>query len=203
MSSCAHAQNGGLNVQGTGFFREALGRAGYTHRAWPVQTCSTQLIRKLLQRRTQAPCFIRHKLLARLSSNSSEVKGRNHYPYIQLSLNSDGKIFTTLKERNETSAEVRVHTGVGEHYRYCISTESVTKADSQGLERACLWIRLSALDSPHFGSKPSSEELCIHLSTSSWSLFCLLFLQTTKPATSRKTLSTFPLPLPPTCLSFV
>lgn len=93
--------------------------------------------------------------------------------------------------------------GTGEHYRYSISTESVTKADSHGLEGACLWIRLSAPDSPYFGAKPSSEELCIHSSTSSWTLFCLLFLLLlTKSTTSRKTLSTFPPPLPPTCLSF-
>lgn len=92
----------------------------------------------------------------------------------------------------------------GEHYRNCISIESVTKADSQGLEGACLWIRLGALVSSYFGAKPSSEELCIHLPTSSWTLFCLLFLLLlTKPTTSRETLSTFPLRLAPTCLSFV
>lgn len=60
MSSCAHAQSGGLNVQGTGFFRKALGRAVYTNRAWTVQMCSVQLIRKVLQRRTQlGPLFYR------------------------------------------------------------------------------------------------------------------------------------------------
>lgn len=78
----------------------------------------------------------------------------------------------------------------GEHYRNCISIESVTKAHSQGLEGACLWIRLGALVSSYFGAKPSSEELCIHLPTSSWTLFCLLFLLLlTKPTTSRETLS--------------
>lgn len=81
-------------------------------------------------------------------------------------LNSDGNIFTErkLKEQSETRGEVRVHTGVGKHCRYVIGTESVTKADRQGLERARPWIRLSALDSPYFGAKSSSEELCIHLS---------------------------------------
>lgn len=85
-------------------------------------------------------------------------------------LNSDRNIFTErkLKEQSETSGEVRVHLGADKHCRYFISTESVTKADRQGLERARPWIRLSALDSPYFGAKPSSEELCIHLSQHSF-----------------------------------
>lgn len=79
--------------------------------------------------------------------------------------------------------------GACEHYRYCISTELVTKADSQGLEKACLQVRLSAPDSPYFGAKTPLEELCIHLSASSLTLFCLLFLLLlTKQITCRKTL---------------
>lgn len=41
--------------------------------------------------------FVGHELLVRLWSNSSEVKRRKHYPYIQLILNSDGKAFTERK----------------------------------------------------------------------------------------------------------
>lgn len=92
--------------------------------------------------------------------------------------------------------------GHRQHYRYCISTESVMKADSQGLERA--WLPLSALNSPCFGAKPSSEELCIHLPTSSWTLFLLVVSSFINKTNHKQEDSSYfpPSTASPTCLSF-
>lgn len=119
--------------------REALGRAECTHRA--VQTWPTQLISQLLQQMTHSVCFTGHRPSVRLWSNSSEVKGRNHYPHTELILNSNERVFTEkLKKWNEGSVEARAHMFAGKHYRHFISIESATEAGRKGLEGARPWI---------------------------------------------------------------
>lgn len=54
--SCApvHTKSGGLNVQKMGFLSKRWAKL-CIRTDWPVRMCSVQLIRKLLQGRTQAP----------------------------------------------------------------------------------------------------------------------------------------------------
>lgn len=97
-------------------FSEKLYAGPRIHRAWPVQLCSTQHIKKLLQRTQLSPCFIGHDLSVRLWSNSSEVKGWKSLSIY--STNAELWLFFTegkLKEWNETTVEVRDHLGTGEH----------------------------------------------------------------------------------------
>lgn len=64
------------------------------------------------------------------------------------------------------------------------------KPDSQGLESAGLWIRLTALENLFLGAKLCSEKLSIHLWTSSWTPFpfIITFFLLTRTFTSRMTI---------------
>lgn len=172
-------------------FSEKLCAGPHLHSAWPVQMCSTQHIEKFLQRTQLSPCFIGHGLLVRLWSNSSEVKGGK-----SLSIYSTNYELWLFSQRESWKSEMKPllkweTTWVQVSTRNLVPVLGLGKPDSQGLESAGLWIRLTALENLYLAAKPCSEKLSIQIWTSSWTPFAFIIIiifLLTRTITSRITI---------------